>query len=245
MTAPTKRARRAVAQLNQAARRAAIDHAPNWAKRWFGPIALHADMLLVDHGFLRAVYLNRHRIDADAWRAAQPTPGQIKRLAKRGVRTIVNLRGTRECGSYFLEKRACEEAGINFVTYRVRSRAAPTREEIHGAIKLFGEIEYPMLMHCKSGADRVGLMSVLYLFAHRGVPIEQAVKQLSLRFGHIRQAQTGVLDYFFERYMADNAKSPIDFLTWVDTVYDPDAVKAEFKSSGFADALVNRVLRRE
>ena len=31
-----------------------------------------------------------------------------------------------------------------------------------------------MLMHCKSGADRAGLMSVLYRHLHEGVPIEEA-----------------------------------------------------------------------
>lgn len=231
--------------MNRAARRAAIDNAPGWVKRLFGPVALHLDMLFVDHGFIRAIYLNRHKLDEHAMRAAQPTPGQIKRLARRGIKTIVNLRGHRECGSYWLEQKACEDAGIAFVTYRVRSRAAPTREEIHGAIDLFREIEYPMLMHCKSGADRAGLMSVLYLYLHRGLPIEMAMRQLSLRFGHVKQAQTGVLDYFFEQYIAYNKKTPIDFLEWVDTVYDADQVKADFRSNSYADTLVNGILRRE
>ena len=55
-----------------------------------------------------------------------------------------------------------------------------------------------MLMHCKSGADRAGLMSVLYRFLHEGVPLKEAKKELSLKYGHIRQAHTGILDYFFE-----------------------------------------------
>jgi len=46
---------------------------------------------------------------------------------------------------------------------------------------LFGTLEYPILMHCKSGADRVGLMSALYLHTRHGVPISEARRQLSLR----------------------------------------------------------------
>ena len=81
-------------------------------------------------------------------------------------------------------------------------------------------VEYPILIHCKSGADRAGLMSVLYRFLHEGVPLTESKRQLGLRYGHFRHADTGVLDHFFERYMADNAHEPIAFWDWVDTKYD-------------------------
>ena len=102
-----------------------------------------------------------------------------------------------------------------------------------------------MLMHCKSGSDRAGLMSVLFQHVHEGVPMEQAIQQLSLRFGHIRQADTGVLDAFFERYLADTKKRPMAFFDWVETVYDPDELKQTFQANGFANRIVNSVLRRE
>ncbi len=35
---------------------------------------------------------------------------------------------------------------------------------------LFDRIEYPALFHCKSGADRVGLMAALYLFFKEASP---------------------------------------------------------------------------
>jgi protein tyrosine/serine phosphatase len=38
-----------------------------------------------------------------------------------------------------------------------------------------------MLIHRKSGADRAGLMSALYLDLKEGVPMAQAKRQLSLR----------------------------------------------------------------
>lgn len=241
----TKQMRRKVARVGDAGRHFLAARSPDWAKRAFGPMALHADMLLTDHGIFRAAYLNRHRLDEHAQRAAQPTPGQIARLGRAGIKTIVNLRGARFCGSYALETEACDRAGITLVSYVLRSRAAPRPDEIRGAVDLLARIEYPMLLHCKSGADRAGLMSVLYLWLHRGVPLEIAKKQLSWKYGHIRQAQTGVLDHFFESYLASNRESPIDFWVWLDTVYDPDALKAEYVSSKFADRLVDGILRRE
>ena len=141
----------------------------------------------------------------------------------------MNLRGECFCGSYFLEKSACERHGITLVNFKVRSRIAPRREDIRAAIDLFDRIEYPMLLHCKSGADRAGLMSVLYRFLKEGVPIEQAKQQLSLRYGHFRRTETGILDYFFERYIEDNRRRPMPFLDWVDNVYDPEEVHRSFR----------------
>ena len=240
-----KRTRRAVSRAASAGRQALIDWTPGWARAPLTPLASYLDMLFVDHGIFRVVYLNRHRLSAKAWRSAQPAPHQIATIAGLGVRTVVNLRGAFATGSYWLEKRACARYGVTLVNYNVRSRAAPSRAELHGARELFERIEYPMLMHCKSGADRAGLMSVLYLHLHEGKPLAEAKKALSLRYGHIRQADTGILDYFFERYIADTATTPMPFYEWVDTVYDPNELHRSFRASGWANRLVNSILKRE
>lgn len=240
-----KQTRRAVRRRTARLRQSLVDNTPGWARARFGRPVAYLELMLADHGIFRILYLNRHRISQDAWRAAQPSPKDIRRFAREGVRTIVNLRGPRDCSSYALEHEACVKRGIKLVNYQVRSRAAPTVAEIRGAKALFDVIEYPVVLHCKSGADRAGLMSALFVHFREGRPIEEAKRQLSLRFGHISQAETGVLDYFFERYLADNARQPIPFMEWVETVYDPDEVKRSFRAKGWANRLVNSVLRRE
>jgi len=202
-------------------------------------------MLLIDHGIFRLAYLNKHCLGNRAWRSAQPAPHDLRALARRGLRTIINLRGERLCGSYWLERAFCERHGIALVNFQTRSRAALTRAELHAAHDLFERIEYPMLMHCKSGADRAGLMSALYLFLKEGVPLEVAKQQLALRYGHVRHADTGILDYFLERYIEDNRANPMPFLEWVDKVYDPEDLKRAFAAKGWANRLVNGMLRRE
>ncbi len=226
-------------------RQGLIDRTPPWVRRTFGPMFWHLDMLLIDHGIFRLVYVNRHRLGDRAWRSAQPAPRHIRALKRRGLRTIINLRGERLCGSYWLEQRACERKGITLVNFQIRSRAAPTPEEIKAARDLLQRIEYPVLMHCKSGADRVGLMSALYRLFEEGAPVTEARKELALRYGHFRQADTGVLDRFFEQYLEDNARKPMPFLEWVDTVYDPVELKRTFRSSSWARRLVDQVLKRE
>lgn len=239
------KARRAVRRRTSRLRRSLIDNAPDWARAHLARPAAYMELIFVDHGVFRLFYLNAHRLSRDAWRSAQPAPRDIRKYARKGVRTIINLRGVRDCSSYELERAACEKAGIQLVNYQLRSRAAPTLAEIKGALEVLETVEYPVLLHCKSGADRAGLMSVLFMHFREGRPMAEAVNQLSLRYGHIRQADTGVLDYVFERYLADNAKRPMPFLQWVETAYDPDEVKRSFHAKGWANRLVNSILRRE
>lgn len=216
---------------------------------WFGRFAdrhlEYFDILFVDHGIFRAIYPNRHALPGDAWRSSQPAPRDIRILAKRGLKTIINLRGERDCGSFRLEQASCRKYGVKLVNFSVKSRQAPTAEKIHAAKTLFETIEYPALMHCKSGADRVGLMSTLYMILQANVPVAEARRQLSLKYGHIKQAGTGVLDRVFDSYLAHNSDTPVSFLDWVDQYYDAAEIDRTHQASGAATLLVDKVLRRE
>jgi protein tyrosine/serine phosphatase len=208
-----------------------------WAER---------NMSLVDHGFLRLIYCNRHRLDEKMWRSAQPGRRALRWARDAGVRTILNLRGERlDCGTYLTERDACQELGLRLVNFPIRSRGMPDKQSVHAMANLFEHLEYPVLMHCKSGADRAGLMSVLYMHLHKGQPMEVAMRQLSLRFGHVRYARTGMLDFFLERYWADTGGDQSRFLQWVDEVYDPDTFARAFHESSIASFIVDKILRRE
>lgn len=245
MSGPARQVRQAWKRATTGWRQAAIDRTPVALREPLAPLAAYADMLFVDHGIFRLIYLNKHRLSADALRSAQPSPAAIGRLARSGVRTIVNLRGTRESGSYWLETRACERHGIKLVNYTVRSRAAPSKEELRGARDLFQRIEYPILMHCKSGADRAGFFAALYLLVHEKRPLAEATAELSFRYGHFRFAKTGILDAFFEAYAREGASRDVAFLDWVAKDYDPDRLEREFKPGFFSSLLADRLIRRE
>lgn len=221
------------------------DNSPEVVKKYLGPGFDYVDMLLFDHGIFRVIYFNKHKIAKGVYRSSQPAPHQIRRLARKGIKTIINLRGERECGSYRLEKKHCEKNGIKLINFTMYSRAAPDPSMIREAEKLFENVEYPILMHCKSGADRAGLASVLHMLLHQNQPIEQAQKQLSLRFGHIRQAETGVLDYFFDQYVTAKTATNISFYDWLDSDYQPRELKKNFQANGAMSLLVNKILRRE
>lgn len=203
------------------------------------------NLMLVDHGFLRAIWLNKRRVDDDLYRAAQPSPTHLRQAKADGFRTILNLRGPRDDGPYTLEREACAELGLTLVDFPIRSRSALDRPTLLAAVDIWKQLDYPVLMHCKSGADRTGFMATMYLWQHKGVPLRQAMDQLSLRYGHVRQAKTGVIDFFYEQYLKAETESGISFRDWIETVYDRDTLNAAFKENWAAKILVDKILQRE
>ncbi len=245
MVGKVKRTKRVIRRTTVAVRNAISAAAPEPVRRLLTPAVRLGDMLVLDHLFVRLAFTNRHKISDLAWRAAQPLPHQLAKAKRLGIRTIINLRGEGTGTTYRVEKSECERLGLNFVDYRVRSRDAPSKAEILGLRDLFAAVEYPILLHCKSGADRAGLASAVFRYVKHGVPIAEARGELSLRYGHIRQADTGILDDFFERYLRDTARQPTEFFDWVETVYDPGELKRTFKAKSWANRIVNGILHRE
>ncbi|WP_051071727.1 tyrosine-protein phosphatase [Azoarcus sp. KH32C] len=204
------------------------------------------NMHIVDHGFFRAAYNNFHDLGGGMYRCSQPSPAQIRRYHKRyGIRSIVNLRGSSEYGSYELERDVCRELGITLHDIRLHSRIPPSAERVRELRDLFEMMEYPALMHCKSGADRAGLGAALYRIFHLKHAVADTLEELSWRYGHFKQARTGVLDFFLMSYLAYNALKPIEFMDWVQTVYDDRKLKSQFRAEGWASLVVDKVLHRE
>lgn len=199
-----------------------------------------------DHGFLRARFRNLHQISPEMYRANQPSPEHIARYAKElGLKTIINLRGKSPKGYYLLEKEACEQHGVELVDFQVFSRDTPTPESILAARDLFDRIAYPALMHCKSGADRAGVASVLYMHFRRGLPIREAKEQLSFKYLHIRAGKTGILDFVFDRYLEMGEPAGLSFVDWVTTAYDREALKTLFLEGRKNKINYDVLLRRE
>ncbi len=206
--------------------------------------ALWLNSLLVDHAVFRLAWRNWGVIaPGRLYRSNHPLPWQLRAATRRlGLRTVINLRGERAgCGSDRLGRIAAREAGLVQLDAPFESRGAPHKDRILRLVHLLEAAEEPILIHCKSGADRTGLVAGIWLLL-QGAPVAAAMAQLSLRHGHIRQSKTGILDAFFAAY-AQAAPKP--FLDWLREDYDEAALRAGFASRAWADGLVDKILRRE
>ena len=206
----------------------------------------YLDYLWNDHAYLRLGFQNAHWISDELVRTNQPWPHQLAAWKERGVKTIINLRGGFDASFHALEKDACDRLGLEMVDFTITSREVPSRERVLGAKRLFETIAYPAVMHCKSGADRAGIMSVFYMHFRKGETIREALEQLHLRYLHVKQGKTGVLDYTFERYLAEGEPAGMSFLEWVESpMYDPAGMKAQFRSEMWGRLLTDGLLKRE
>lgn len=211
-----------------------------------GRRAAYLDYLWNDHAYLRLGFSNAHWISDELVRTNQPWPHQLAEWKARGIKTVINLRGGFDASFHALEKDACQRLGLTLVDFTITSRECPSVARVLGAKELFQSIEYPALMHCKSGADRAGIMSVFYMHFRQGKTIREAMDQLHLRYLHVKQGKTGVLDYTFERYLLEGEPKGMSFLDWVQSpLYDPAAIKADFRSQMWGRLLTEGLLKRE
>lgn len=206
-------------------------------------------MHLQDHGIIRLLYNNFYRVLPDVYRCSQPSPSQIARYQRDyGIKTIINLRGENDGSSFWMfEKETCDKLGITMIDHRLFSRDLPSKEAIHATKDLLASVQYPILFHCKSGADRAGLMATLCRILIAEHSVDEAIHELDWYYGHFKFAKTGMIDFFFAdflRYQA-NTENPLPFLHWVDAVYDQPALEAEFDSSWLGGVLTDKILRRE
>jgi protein tyrosine/serine phosphatase len=204
-----------------------------------------SDSLLVDHAVFRVLWDNwAEVIPGKLYRSNHPTPSRLKNAARRfGLKTLINLRGQRECGSDALSRDVARRLGLTHIDMAFESRGAPHRDRILRFAGLYRSLETPALMHCKSGADRAGLASGLALLLEGGTTA-QALAQLSWRFGHFNRSRTGILDAFFLLY-AREAEGRIPFLTWVENTYDEAALRRDFVAHGLSTFITDHILHRE
>jgi protein tyrosine/serine phosphatase len=210
-----------------------------------GRRAAWLDSLLLDHAVFRTVWDNfAEVIPGKLYRCNHPTPGRLAALARRyGLRTLINLRGERRCGSDALSRDAARRLGLDHVDMAFESRGAPHRERILRFHAIYAAMAAPALVHCKSGADRAGLAAGLAVLFEGG-SAREAMRQLSWRFGHFNRSRTGVLDAFFLLY-AEVAEGKKPFLDWVRDDYDENKLRASFRSHGLANFLNDVLMARE
>ncbi len=203
------------------------------------------DSLFIDHAVFRLIWSNQAVvIPGKVYRCNHPTPPRLRWMTRRlGLRTLINLRGKTQSGSDALSREAARLLGLDFNDMAFESRGAPQPDRILRLHAIYRSMRTPALLHCKSGADRAGLAAGLIVLFEGGSAAE-AMRQLSWRFGHIRQARTGILDAFFLHYQRE-AEGRKPFLDWVREDYDAAALRRDFHANGLASFINDWVLAHE
>lgn len=187
--------------------------------------------LWIDHEILRIYWHNFAMIAPGVFRSNHPTHARLEAYAAMGIKSVINLRGATRHSHYSFEVESCEALGINLIDIPLSARSAPTKARLLEVVDLLLSQQKPFLIHCKSGADRTGLVAAIYLICVEGKSAKEARKQLSLRYLHLVITKTGILDYVIWNYIKHNEIERIGFREWVETEYN-----ASDTTLGFAKA---------
>ncbi len=108
---------------------------------------------------------NFAEVNAKLFRGGQPTENGVKELARRGVKTIIDLRGADENSKK--EELWARNAGIKFVAVNLSNWFKPNSADIE---KIKEQIDaaddQPLFVYCKRGADRTGTVIAVYRISH-------------------------------------------------------------------------------
>ncbi len=140
--------------------------------------------------YLAAIQLtgNFHEVRAgELFRSAQPSGAMIETFAAEyGGRSVINLRGAAPGAPWYEEERAASrDLGLVHIDFAMSAERYFPPERAEQLIEVMKNAPKPLLIHCRSGSDRTGLASMLYLMALTDVGEDRAERELSIRYGHI------------------------------------------------------------
>lgn len=142
-------------------------------------------------------------VEGELYRSATLQPGRLREVIQsRGIRTIVNLRGRNEASAWYREEaRVAGETDVKLIDLPWSASRELTDAQVAAFFEVLADAPRPILIHCRSGADRTGLAAALYLAAIKKADEFTAELQLSPLFGHIGLpfAPFYAMDETFER----------------------------------------------
>ncbi|HXD86593.1 MAG TPA: tyrosine-protein phosphatase [Urbifossiella sp.] len=191
-------------------------------------------------------FSNQHTvIPGLVYRSAQLSPAQLQHVIdERGIRTVLNLRGTcPDTGWYLGEVRTTHAANVSQEDISFSAKRLPAPSEVRRLLDVLDHCEKPVIFHCQRGADRTGLVATVSLLLFTKATLAEARRQLWPRYGHINGGRTTIIDEFFDFYetwLKANGQlhSPERFRDWALHHYCPGPYRAELTLLGPAKPVV-------
>lgn len=117
------------------------------------------------------------------YRSAQPSKANMQDLKNFGIKTILDLNNDED--RLKMEKKAAKKIGINFISHPMSGFWNPDEEQVEASLALLqNPNNYPILVHCKHGEDRTGLIIGLHRVYAEGWTPEDAYNEMLDRGFH-------------------------------------------------------------
>ena len=176
----------------------------------------------VDHACLRFFWSNKAKISSNSFasRSGHPSVVALKKFKMEGGKYVLSLRGGRKRPANLIEKCICKREGLKLINIPLQSTRPPSKNSILELIEFFENVDAPFLVHCKTGADRTGLAAAIYLLSKEDCKLEDANKQLNIRYLHFGFGGKKILKQFLEYLEATRGETQSLF-AWARDTYEP------------------------
>ena len=184
-----------------------------WISAATASVALAAGLLLGGAYGIIEYDGNFHAVESgQVYRSAQLDGADLKkRIQENGIKSVLNLRGESPGSDWYdAELAATRSQGITHLNYRMSAGKPLNLEQMQEVLRLIEQAPKPILIHCKAGADRTGLISAIYL-ANQGASMERVQEALSVRYGHLpilHWSKTIAMDQSLELFLSQRGMKP-------------------------------------
>ena len=114
---------------------------------------------------------NLYRVDSEVYRSGQPEGEGLRSAENLGIKTVLSLRSPNR-------DAALDKSG-DLLLRNVPMHSWNTHDEdIISALRIIHDAPKPILVHCRHGADRTGLIMAMYRMVFQGWTKEQAKEEM-------------------------------------------------------------------
>jgi protein tyrosine/serine phosphatase len=114
---------------------------------------------------------NWYQVDGKVYRSSQPEAATMKMVEAFGIREVLNLRD--------MYSDEDEAEGTSLVLHRIETEAEDlTEDQIIAALRIISRAGGPILVHCRYGADRTGVVMAAYRVIIQGWSKEEALDEM-------------------------------------------------------------------
>lgn len=152
-------------------------------------------------------------------RSGQLTGPRLQRLlTSKGIKSVVNLRGSLDDAALREEREICQQLGVTHVDIDWDLGRLPQPKIMRELLHALDQLPRPLLIHCAAGSDRTGLACTLYLHLHKGLSLRQAQwSQLTWRYGHWPLKEAKLMERFLNLYRETGRGLPLR--AWITEEY--------------------------
>jgi tyrosine-protein phosphatase SIW14 len=131
---------------------------------------------------------NFYKVNDTIYRCEQPDKKAFKQLEKMGIKSDLNLRDN------YSDKDDLKKRDIE--TYRVKMNSENIEDkDIIKALRTIVKAPKPLVVHCKHGADRTGVVMAMYRIVMCNWTKKQAIAELEKGGYHFKTKYVNIIKY--------------------------------------------------